>query len=134
MWQSAADVVKQEDPGLEVVAATLTEDEATFTEVLLTGRGCQNEPCCLILTSDPVFAQDGTRVVCRRASRTAASARVVYTGAVPELFRRSITVPMTAAGSVVAIGPVERWRTSRASTMKMTSSAIFVAWSPTRSK
>ena len=60
--------------------------------------------------------------------------RAVQTFAVPELFRRSIIVPMTAAGSVAMIGLVERWRTSRASTMKMTSSAIFVAWSPTRSK
>src|SRR5262245_23460236 len=58
------------------------------------------------------------------AHRRTAGGLLVHTGAVPEGFRRS-TLPATEGPS--ARTPPERWRMSRASTMKITSSAMLVA-------
>jgi hypothetical protein len=45
----AADVAAQQDPALEVVAATPAEGESTYVEVILTIRGCQVEPCRVMI-------------------------------------------------------------------------------------
>ena len=45
----AEDVVRKEDPALEVIEATTAEGGAAYTEVTLTIRGCEEEPCRLVI-------------------------------------------------------------------------------------
>ena len=46
----AADAAKQQDPRLEVVAATASgEGESGYAEVILTVRGCRAEPCRVLI-------------------------------------------------------------------------------------
>jgi hypothetical protein len=45
----AADVAQREDERLEVVAAVPAEGESTYTEVVLTVRGCAADPCMLVI-------------------------------------------------------------------------------------
>jgi hypothetical protein len=59
----AADVARQQDSSLEVVAATPSEGESAYTEVLLTVHGCRSEPCRLIIG----FSRDASEPECRRA-------------------------------------------------------------------
>ena len=45
----AADVARQEDDRLEVVAAIPAEGSPAYTEVMLTLRGCKVEPCRMMI-------------------------------------------------------------------------------------
>jgi len=45
----AADVARQEDRRLEVVAAIPAQGEAAYAEVALTIRGCRAEPCRMMI-------------------------------------------------------------------------------------
>ena len=59
----AADVATQQHLLPEVVAATPTEGESAYAEVLLTLRGCRSEPCRLIIG----VSRDASAPECRRA-------------------------------------------------------------------
>jgi len=51
--QIAVDVARQEDPSLEVVAATAGEgDSSSYAEVVLMLRGCRTEPCRMLIGVD----------------------------------------------------------------------------------
>jgi len=45
----AAEVARQQDAALEVVSATPTGESSTYAEVILTIRGCRQEPCRVLL-------------------------------------------------------------------------------------
>jgi hypothetical protein len=54
----ATDVAKAQDPPLEVIGVTSAEGATAYAEVLLTVRGCQVEPCRVLVgvsrnTSEP---------------------------------------------------------------------------------
>ena len=59
----AADVARQQDSSLEVVAATPSEGESAYTEVLLNMRGSGSEPGRLIIG----VSRDASEPECRRA-------------------------------------------------------------------
>ena len=46
----AAEVARQEDPALEVLATTKTEGAADYTEVILAGRHSQPEPARIVIS------------------------------------------------------------------------------------
>ena len=58
----AAEVAKEQNPPLDVVAATPSEGESTYVEVLLTVRGCRNEPCRVIVGVHPNASEADFRV------------------------------------------------------------------------
>ena len=45
----SADVAKAQTPPLDVLAATPVGEESSYAEVILTIRGCQAEPCVLVI-------------------------------------------------------------------------------------
>jgi hypothetical protein len=45
----ASDVVREQSDRLEVVGAVPAAGESAYTELVLTIRGCQDEPCLLVL-------------------------------------------------------------------------------------
>ena len=59
----AADVARQQDALLEVVAATPSEGESAYTEVLFTIGGSRNDPYRLIIG----VSRDASEFDCRRA-------------------------------------------------------------------
>ena len=59
----AAEVARQQDPLLEVVAATPSEGESAYTEVLFTMRGSRSDPYRLIIG----VTRDASEPECRRA-------------------------------------------------------------------
>ena len=62
--QIAADVVKQQAPALEVIAATPARGEkSSYTEVMLIVRGCRVEPCRLVVG----VRRDASEAECRTA-------------------------------------------------------------------
>jgi hypothetical protein len=48
----ATDVVRAERPDLEVVSATTAEGGSAYTEVMMTIRGCREEPCRIVIGAD----------------------------------------------------------------------------------
>ncbi|HJZ75735.1 MAG TPA: hypothetical protein VKE51_28575 [Vicinamibacterales bacterium] len=56
----AEDVVRTEDPALEVIAAT-TEGGAAYTEVTVTIRGCEEGPCRLVIGADRGASESALR-------------------------------------------------------------------------
>src|SRR5262249_25499852 len=68
----AEDVVRTEDPALEVIAAT-TEGGAAYTEVTVTIRGCEEEPCRLVIGADRGASESALRSsIASRPSRSSA--------------------------------------------------------------
>jgi hypothetical protein len=56
----ADEVIRQENPAMQVLAATTAEGGSDYTEIIVTVLGCHTEPCRLILglnrqASEPVF-------------------------------------------------------------------------------
>ena len=58
-----ADVAREKDPPLEVVAAIPADGGSMYTEVVLTVPGCQVEPCRLIVG----VSRNMSEPECRRA-------------------------------------------------------------------
>ena len=59
----AADVARQQDPALDVVAAMPAEGDAAYTEVMFTVTGCRHEPCQLVVG----LSRNSSEPDCRRA-------------------------------------------------------------------
>lgn len=59
----AADVARQQDPSLEVVAATPSEGKSAYAEVLFTMGGSGSDPYRLIIG----ITRDASEPECRRA-------------------------------------------------------------------
>jgi hypothetical protein len=56
-----SEVAREQTPSLEVVAAR-AEGDSSYTEVILTVRGCSEEPCQIVMgvsrgTSEPEFRE-----------------------------------------------------------------------------
>ena len=45
----SADVAQHQQPPLDVVAAAPVGKESSFAELILTVRGCQSEPCVVVI-------------------------------------------------------------------------------------
>ena len=78
----AAEVVNRQNPELDVVGVIHGEGATTYTEVILTVRGCHREPCRMVIGVDGDTSERDFRVAfaaqlrAHARDRSAASAPV----------------------------------------------------------
>jgi hypothetical protein len=58
----AVDVARELDDAVEVVAAVPTTGDSAYTEVVLTIRGCQDEPCVVVVGVSRDASESSIRV------------------------------------------------------------------------